>query len=105
MAGHQTQRLDRMTVIFREIPEIAWTEIDNFSLALGVYHRHLAMPLDDIGPFRRIVPMHFACAACVDEEMRAGDIGGDRKPARGDFASPAARRRLDRALVQRNRKD
>ena len=49
--------------------------------------------------------MHFAGAARVDEEMRAGDVGGDRKPARGDFAGPATGRRLDRTVVEQGRKD
>ena len=68
-----------MAVALREIPEIARTEIDHFELALGVNHRHLAVAINDVGPFGGIVPMHFARSARVDEQMRASNVGREWK--------------------------
>src|SRR5882757_8223011 len=90
---------------FREIPEVARAEINDLGLAFGIDHRHLAMSLDEVSPLGGIVPMHFASATGIEEQMRAGNIGGDREPARGDFSRPATGRRLERSLVERRRKD
>ena len=101
----RTEGLNRVAKAFREIPEIAGAEIDDFGLALGVDHRHLAMSFDDVRPFGGIVPMHFAGAARVEKQMRTGNMGGNRKPARGDFPRPATGRGLDRPLVEGRRED
>ena len=90
---------------FREIPQIARPEIDDLGLALGVDHRDLAVSFDDVRPFGGIMPMHFAGTARVEKQMRAGNMGGNRKPARGDFPRPATGRGLDRSLVEGSRED
>src|SRR5215469_4382269 len=89
-----------MAVSLREIPEITGAEIDDLELAFRVEDRDLAMAVDDVGPLRGIVPVHFAGAARVHEEMCAGDAGGEWQSARRYFAGPAAGRRLDGTLVE-----
>src|SRR6202011_358893 len=97
--------LDRMTVALGEIPEIAGTKIDDFGYTLGVDNRNLAVAIDDVSPLGRIVPMHLAGATRIHKQMRARDIGGDRKSAGGDFTRPTAGCCLDRSLVERSRED
>ena len=67
MTWRRTEGLNRVTVAFWKIPEIARAEIHDFGLPCGVDYRHLAMSFDDIGPLGGIMPMHFAGAARIEK--------------------------------------
>ena len=101
----RAEGLDGVAVTPGESPEIAGTKIDDLRQAVGVDHGHLAMALDDVGPLGRIVPVHLTGAAWIQEQMRAGDIGGNRESARSDLTRPAAGSGLDRPLVEGSRKN
>src|SRR5262245_28893429 len=100
MARFIAKGLDRVGVAARKIPEVARSVVGDFGLALWIDHGHLAIPGEDVGPFRRVVPMHLPHAAGIEIKMRAGDVGRNGKAFGGDIARPAARGRLDRALVE-----
>src|SRR5579863_437627 len=92
---------DGVTVTLGKIPQVAWAIVDHFGLARRVDDCDLALAAQHECPLGRIVPVHLARAAWINEQMRAGDSGCQRQTPCRDLAGPAARGRLDRRFVER----
>ena len=68
--------------------------IDHFGLAGWIDDGDLTLAAKHEGPLGRIVPVHFARAAWIDEQMRAGDAGREPQAARRDLRAPSLPRSL-----------
>jgi len=71
---------DRMTEPAREVPDIAGGKVDDLCLVLRVDRGDAALPLDHIGPFRRVsMPVQFAQPAGRELHQHAGKFFGNGK--------------------------
>src|SRR5271156_6011024 len=73
MALFLTDPLNRMTVPFWKIPDVAGTEIGYFSIARRSNHRHAAATRDNVSPLRsNRVPMQLAQGTRLEAHRYGG---------------------------------